>query len=138
MSKILDKEVIWRKPVKRPHRQVVCTEVMDSKLLVKVSKGEERLLRIGGKKAESGKLVNSGVLEQPQFRACDTEARNYFHIHLDSLTRIGHLLVGLGDISFFLLFLREHIQLAHDAEQALRALARLTPYFSAYFMRDCL
>ena len=40
---MLDDEVSGRKPVEGPHRKVVGTTEMDSKLLVKVGQGEKRM-----------------------------------------------------------------------------------------------
>ena len=87
----------------------------------KVGRGIGGLLRIGGQEAESGELVNSGILEQAQFWIRDAAAGNDLHIHLDSFSRMSHLLVGFWRISLFLLLLWEHPQLAHDTEQALRS-----------------
>ena len=70
--------------------------------LQKVGGGVGGLLRIGGQEAELGKLVNGGVLEQAQLRVCDTAARDHFHIYLDPLSWMGHLLIVLGDIRLFL------------------------------------
>ena len=79
------------------------------------------LLRIGRQEAEPGKLVNGSILEQAQFWVRDTTARDDLHIHLDSFSRMSHLLVRLWCVCLFLLLLWKHPQLAHDAEQALRA-----------------
>ena len=38
MSKILDRELVWRKPLERPHRKVVGAAVVDSELICKVVK----------------------------------------------------------------------------------------------------
>ena len=88
--------------------------------LQKVGGGVGGLLRIGGQEAESGELVNGGVLEQAQLRVSDTVAGNDLYIHLDSFSRTSHLLVRFWCVSLFLLVLREHPQFAHDSEQALR------------------
>ena len=56
----------------------------------KVGRGTGELLRIGGQEAESGELVNSGILKQAQLRVSDTAARDDLHIHLDSFSRISH------------------------------------------------
>ena len=61
--------------------------------LQKVSGGVGRLLRIGGQKAESGELVNGGILEQAQLRVSNAAAGNDLHIHLDPFSRTSHLLV---------------------------------------------
>lgn len=86
----------------------------------KVSRGAGGLLWIGGQEAELGELINGGVLEQTQLRVSDAAAGDDLHIHLDSFSRMGHLLVRFWCISLFLL-LWEHPQFAHDAEQVLRA-----------------
>ena len=44
-----------------------------------VSGGIGGLLRISCQEAESGELVNGGVLEQAQLRICDTAARDFSH-----------------------------------------------------------
>ena len=90
-------------------------------LFQEIGGGTGRLLRVGGQEAQAGELVNSGVLVQAEFRVCDTASGDHLHIHLDTLAGIGHLLVGLGLVSWFLLFRREQPQLSHDPEQALRA-----------------
>ena len=79
------------------------------------------LLRIGRQEAEPGKLVNGSILEQAQFWVRDTTARDDLHIHLDSFSWMSHLLVRLWCVCLFLLLLWKYPQLAHDAEQALRA-----------------
>lgn len=87
--------------------------------LEEVSGGIGRLLGIGSQKAEPGKLVNGSVLEQTQLWISNAAARDYLHIYLDPLSGIGHLLVRFWGMSFFLLLLRKHTQLSHDAKQAL-------------------
>ena len=77
----------------------------------KIGGGIGRLLRVGSQEAQAGELVNGGVLVQAQFRVCDTASGDHLHIHLDTLAGIGHLLVGLGFVSWFLLFRREQAQL---------------------------
>ena len=46
LSNKLDNELGRRKPGKRPHRQVVGTMIMNSKLFLEVGQGEERVDRI--------------------------------------------------------------------------------------------
>ena len=70
-------------------------------------------------KAESGELVNGGILEQAQLWVSDATAGNDLHIHLDSFSRTSHLLVRLWRVSIFLLFLWEHTQFMYDSKQAL-------------------
>lgn len=43
---MLDKELKRRTPSKRSHRKIVGAAIMDSKLLLKISQGEERVARI--------------------------------------------------------------------------------------------
>ena len=90
-------------------------------LFQKIRRGIGGLLRVGSQEAQAGKLVNGSILVQAQFRVCNTASGNHLHIHLNTLSGIGHLLVGFGFISWFLLFRREQAQLSHDPEQALRA-----------------
>ena len=79
------------------------------------------LLLAGSQETKPRELVNGGVLKQAQFRVCNTPAGHYLHIYLDPLAGIGHLLVGFGLVCLFLLRRRKQAQLAHYAEQALRA-----------------
>ena len=72
-------------------------------LLQKIGGGTGGLLRVGSQEAQAGKLVNGSILVQAQFRVGDAAAGDYLHIHLNTLAGIGHLLVGLGFISCFLL-----------------------------------
>ena len=88
--------------------------------LQEISRGVRGLLRIGGQKAQTGKLVNSGILEQAKLRIRDTASGNDFHIHLDTLPGIGHLLIGLWCIGLLCLLAGKHSQLPHDTKQALR------------------
>ena len=90
-------------------------------LFQEIGGGIGGLLRVGGQEAQACELVNGCVLVQTQFRVCNTASGNHLHIHLDTLSGIGHLLVGLWLVGGFLLFRREHSQLPHDPEQALRA-----------------
>ena len=78
-----------------------------------------RLLRISPQEPEAGELVNGGVLEQAQFWVHNTNSGNHLHIHLDSFSRVCHLLIGLGCILLFLLSGREHAQFSHNPKQAL-------------------
>lgn len=78
------------------------------------------LFRIGSQKAQAGKFVNSSILKQPQLRICDTAAGNHLHIHLDTLTWIGHLFIGLSFVGVLGLFGRKHLQFPHNPEQAFR------------------
>ena len=77
------------------------------------------LLEVGGQEAQAGEFVNSGILEQPQLWVRDTFTGYHLHIHLDPLSRIGHLVVGLWPVGRLLFRLRKQAQLPHDPEQAL-------------------
>jgi len=79
------------------------------------------LFRVGSQEAQTGKFINGGVLVQAELRVCNTPAGHYFHIHLDPLAGIGHLLIGLRTVDLFLAGRREKPLLAHNPEQALRA-----------------
>ena len=88
-------------------------------LFQEISGGIGRLFLVCSQEAQTGKLVNCSVLKQTQFRVCDTALRNNFYIHLNSLTGIGHLLIGLGCIGFLRLFAGKQSQPPHDPEQTL-------------------
>ena len=90
-------------------------------LFQKIRRGIGGLLRISGQEAQTGELINGGVLKQAQFRVSDAAAGDHLHIYLDTLSGIGHLLVGLWLVGRFLLFLWKQSQFSHDSEQALRA-----------------
>lgn len=90
-------------------------------LFQEVCGGIGGLLRIGGQETQAGELVNSGVLVKAQLRVGNAATGDHLYIHLDPLSRISHLLVGLWLIDRFLLCLWEHPQLSHDPEQAFRA-----------------
>ena len=88
-------------------------------LFQKIRGGIGRLLRVGGQEAQTGKLVNGGVLEQAKLRICNTAAGNDLHIYLHALSGTGHLLVRLGFVCIFRLFGRKQPHFAHDTEQTL-------------------
>ena len=103
-------------------------------LFQKVGRGIGGLLGIGCKETQTSKFINGGILEQPKFRISDAAAGNHLHVHLDPLSRISHLLVGLGFIGWFLFSLRKQAQLSHHPEQAFRtagvaALTQPVPQF---------
>ena len=79
------------------------------------------LLGISGEETQTGELVDGGILEQAQFGVCDAFTGNHLHIHLDTLTGICHLFIGLRGVLLFRLFCREQAHFAQDAEQAFRA-----------------
>ena len=85
-------------------------------LFQEIGRGIGGLLWIGGQEAQTGELINGGVLVQTQFRVCDTTTRNHLHIHLDPLAGIGHLLIGLGFVCLFLFCGRKHTQFPHHSE----------------------
>lgn len=64
---------------------------------------------------------NCGVLKQTKLWGSDTFAGHYLHIHLNPLTWIGHLFVGLKIISHFILCWSKQSRLVYDLEQALWA-----------------
>ena len=67
-------------------------------LFQEIGGGVSRLLGVGSREAQAGELANSRILEQAKLLVCNTPAGHYFHIHLDPLAGIGHLLVRLGNI----------------------------------------
>jgi len=86
-----------------------------------VGGGVGALFRIGSQEAQTCELINGGVLEQAKLRVRNAPAGHHLHVYLDPLAGIGHLLIRLGLIRFFLLSPRKQSQLAHNPEQALRA-----------------
>ena len=101
--------------------------VPPGQLLQEIRRGIGGLFRVCGQEAQAGELINGGVLVQAEFRVCDTRSGNYFHIHLDPLAGIGHLLIGLGFLCLVLLSRGKQSQLPHHAEQAFRA-AGIAPH----------
>ena len=99
-------------------------------LFQEISGGIGRLFLVCSQETQTGKLVNGSILEQAKFWICDAASRDNFHIHLDSLTGTGHLLIGLGRIGFFRLFTRKQSQPPHDPEQTLRTTG-IAPLFQA-------
>ena len=64
--------------------------------------------RIGGLlRISCQEFIDGGVLEQAQLRIRDTVAGNDFHIYLNALFWIGHLLIGLRAVRILRLFGRE-------------------------------
>ena len=103
-------------------------------LFQEVGGGVGTLFRVGGQEAQAGELVDGGILEQAKSGVCDTPAGHCLCIHLDPLAGIGHLLIKLGTVGFFLLCCGEQAQFSQKAEQALRAagiapLAQPVPQF---------
>ena len=90
-------------------------------LFQEVCGGIGGLLWIGGEKPQPRELVDGGVSEQTKLRICNAGSGNHLHIHLNALSGMGHLLVGLRFVRLFRLFSRKHAHFAHNAEQALRA-----------------
>ena len=70
--------------------------------LQKVGRRVGALLRIGGQEAQAGEFIYGGVLIQAQLRVSNTPVGHHLHVHLDPLSGIGHLLVGLGFVRLFL------------------------------------
>lgn len=79
------------------------------------------MLRVSVQETQAGELVDRSVLEQAQLLAGNTPAGYHLYVHLHPLAGIGHLLVRLGLVGFFLLRHWEQPRLAHHPEQALRA-----------------
>lgn len=79
------------------------------------------MLRVGGEEAQTGILVDCGVLEKSKLRVSNTAPGNYFYIYLYALPRVLHLLVRFWYILLLWLFRREHPHSSHYTEQALRA-----------------
>ena len=46
-----------------------------------------------GEKPQTRELVDGGVLEQAEFRVCNTLTRYDLHIDLNAFSRMGHLLI---------------------------------------------
>ena len=72
------------------------------------------LSRVGHQEVQPGGFVYGAVLDQTQLRIRDTAAGDHLHVHLDPLTGIGHLLIGLGRVGFLLFLRREHPRSSHD------------------------
>ena len=69
----------------------------------KVGRRVGALLGVGIQEAQAGEFIVGGILEQTQFRVGNTPSGYDFHIHLDSLIWIRHLLISLGFVYRFLL-----------------------------------
>ena len=89
-------------------------------LTKKVCRRIGRLFCVGSKEPQTAELVNSSVLKQTKLGIRNAAAWNDFHIHLDALAGMGHLLVWLGFVGVFRLFSRKQPHFSHHAEQALR------------------
>ena len=87
-------------------------------LFQKVHGGKGGLLWVGCQEAQAGKFINSGVLVQAQFWVGDATAWDHFHVHLDPLSWISHLLVRFWLVGGFLFRLWEQPQPPHHPEQA--------------------
>ena len=79
------------------------------------------MFRVSSQETQTGELVNGGVLKQAEFRVRNAPSGHHLHVHLNPLAWIGHLLIRLGFVRFFLLGGRKQPQFTHDPEQALRA-----------------
>ena len=90
-------------------------------LFEEVGRGIGRLLRVGSQEAQASELINGSVLEQAELRVRNAPAGHHFHVHLYPLAGIGHLLVRLGLVRFFLPGGRKQPQFTHDPEQTLGA-----------------
>ncbi len=80
--------------------------------------GISALLGVSIEETEAGKLIDGSVLKQAFFWVRKAFERDYLHVNLNPLPRVGHLLVGLGLVRILGLGRRKHSQLAHDPEQA--------------------
>lgn len=89
-------------------------------LFQEVSGGIGGLLGVGGQETQTGELVNGGILVQAQLRVSDTASGDHFHVHLDPLAGIRHLLVRLWLADWFLFWLWEHPKFPHYPERAFR------------------
>lgn len=83
-------------------------------LFQEISGGIRGLLWISSQKTQTGKLVNGRVLKQAKLRVRDTVSWNDFHIHLDSLSGVGHLLIRLGFVRILCFLRRKHPQFLHN------------------------
>lgn len=86
-------------------------------LFKEVGGGIGALLFICAKETQTAELINGGVLEKTQLWVGDTGTWNDFHIHLDPLTGVGHLLIRLGDIRLFRFGHRQQFHASHNAEK---------------------
>ena len=84
-----------------------------------ISRGIGGLLRIGHEEPQAGELIYRCILKKSQFRVANALSGYHFHIHLNPLARIGHLLIGFGLIFLLFLTIRKQSQLLHNPVQAL-------------------
>ena len=96
--------------------------------------GISGLLRVGGEETQACELVDGGVLEQAKLRIRNALTRHDFHVDLNALSGMCHLLVRLRFVRLFRLFSRKQAHFAHDTEQAFRtaciaALSQAVPKF---------
>lgn len=96
-------------------------------LLQKICGRKGALLWISAQNAIAGKLINSGVLIQPQFWVCDTFSGYYLNVDLDPLAGMRHLFIRLGCILLRLLALGHHSFTLHDPVQTFHTPA-VTPF----------
>ena len=88
--------------------------------LQKVRRGVGALFIVSSQVPQPRKLVDGGILKE-SLPGRTARARNNLDVNLNTLAGVGHLLVGLGFVCFFLLSCREQTKLPHDPKQTLRA-----------------
>ena len=88
-----------------------------------VGGGVGTLLGVRAQDTVTGILVNGGILVQLQLRIRNAAARHDLDVDLDALSRVLHLLVGLGAILLLWLFLLCHSLAAQNPPQAFDAAA---------------
>ena len=86
-------------------------------LFEEVGGGVSTLLFICAKETQTAELINGGVLEKTQLWVSNAGTWNDFHIHLNPLTGVSHLLIRPGDIRLFGFGRRQQFHASHDAEK---------------------
>ena len=71
-------------------------------LFQEVGRGIGALPWVSSQETKACEFVNGSILKQAEFWVCDTLAGDHLHINLNPLAGIGHLLVRLWFIQFFL------------------------------------
>lgn len=92
----------------------------DHRFAEEIGGGIGALFRISGQEAETGELIDGGVLEESLLWVGKTLEGDHLDVDLHSLTGVLHLLVGFGNVCLLRFWWREHPLLPHDPEQALR------------------
>ncbi len=86
------------------------------RLAEEIGGGISALLGVSIEESEPGKLINGGVLKQVFLWVREAFERDYFHVDLDPLPWVGHLLIGIWLVRILGLGRRKHPQPAHDPE----------------------